>query len=327
MRSPFTADILTRAADDYDARGPVFRLLSASEPENNARSLGLRFLGAVQYLALSGVSRELAAHYQPCGGDGDVDQAWIAICKLIGSHPSKLERRLRRTPQTNEVARSMLLMAAFVRAASIFNLPIRQFEIGSSAGLNLNWDRYRYRGDGWSWGPQNSTVILENRERSGSPLLSNTPITVAERFGCDLHPLDVKRPDDQLELLSFVWADQHERFERLRAALTLAEQYPVSIEQADALSWLRERTPVREGFLTIVFHSVVMEHMSAETVRSIEQAILDIGKSASPSAPYAYVSMELRGKQYETRLTLWPGGRLEVIARSDGHAQSIEWCE
>lgn len=59
-------------------------------------------------------------------------------------------------------------------------------ELGASAGLNPNWDRYGYVYDGDRCGAADSSVTV----RGGSPPLRETLPTVAARRGVDLHPLD-----------------------------------------------------------------------------------------------------------------------------------------
>ena len=103
-------------------------------------------------------------------------------------------------------------------------------EIGPSAGLNLVWDRYRYRYEQGTWGSDDAKLELSGEERRPIPpqLLRLAP-RVRQRRGIDLAPLDVTRPGDALLLKSFVWADQHQRLDRLdRAVQTLRADPPSS---------------------------------------------------------------------------------------------------
>ena len=47
-------------------------------------------------------------------------------------------------PQTNEVGRSAELIGGLLLFDREFGLPVRLFEIGTSAGLNLRAEHYRY---------------------------------------------------------------------------------------------------------------------------------------------------------------------------------------
>ena len=74
-----------------------------------------------------------------------------------------------RTPQTNEVARSMPLLGGLLAIVDATRLPVALLDVGSSAGLNLRLDRYRYEGDGWFWGDPHSPLVLRNETISGQP--------------------------------------------------------------------------------------------------------------------------------------------------------------
>ena len=44
------------------------------------------------------------------------------------------------------------LLGGFLEVAHRTKLPLRILEVGASAGLNLNWDRYRYESTDGAWG-------------------------------------------------------------------------------------------------------------------------------------------------------------------------------
>ena len=55
--------------------------------------------------------------------------------------------------QTNEVGRAASLFGGFHAVGRRWGLPLRQLEVGASAGLLLRWDRFGYRAaPGWRWG-------------------------------------------------------------------------------------------------------------------------------------------------------------------------------
>jgi hypothetical protein len=141
-------------------------------------------------------------------------------------------------------------------------LPLRVLEIGSSAGLNLRWDRYRYDGgaDGTGFGPVNSPVRLTGGYHAPAPRLDVLAM-VAERRGCDASPLDATAREDQLTLKSFVWPEQADRLARLDAALQVAERVPAPVDRADAGEWVEAQLAddsAAAGTATVVFHSIVV---------------------------------------------------------------------
>jgi hypothetical protein len=160
---------------------------------------------------------------------------------------------------------------------------------------------------------------------SGAPPHLDADLRVVERHGCDLHPLDPADEDDADTLLGFIWPDQRERFERLRAALEVARRYPVDIARGDGIAWARSAAVPREGTATVLLHTVIVEHMTAEARASLRDVIDELAANAAPSSPFAWIRMELGDRGYLTSVTRWPGERETQIAYSDGHAQNIEW--
>ena len=322
MGSPFFGGLLERAAAAYDEDATLRALLD--EHAHRSR-IGLRLGGAAHFRALRGAAPRVAAHYPSTGGDGDVDAAWSAVLTDIHESTAQYDALLARHVQTNEVARAMPVLAAMLALAHDRKLPLRIFEIGSSAGLLLNFDRYRYAGTDWTWGDPGSPVLLRNRIDEGAPQHLDAQLQVVERRGCDLHPLRAEDEDDADTLLGFIWPDQRERFERLRGAIDLARRHPVDIEAADGTAWARTAALPLEGAATVLLHTVITEHMTAEERASLREAIEELSLSATPGAPFAWIRMEPGERGYDTRLTQWPGEREQLLARSDGHAQNLRF--
>ena len=119
------------------------------------------------------------------------------------------------------MARCTGLIGGFLVVAGETRLPLTVLEVGASAGLNLRFDRYRYASGGAGWGDVRSPVRFEDVFDGAAPPF-DAPLSVTERRGCDASPLDPRSDEDRLTLMSYVWPDQTERFELLRAALEIA---------------------------------------------------------------------------------------------------------
>jgi len=230
--------------------------------------------------------------------------------------------------QTNEVQRSWLLLPCFLevtRRAGVDTLDL--IELGPSAGLNLVWDRYRYRYQFGRWGNDGAALELSGEERRPVPLeLLRIVPSVRRRRGIDLSPLDVTRPGDTLLLKSFVWADQQERLERLDRAVATLRAQPPELEQGDIVErvpqLLAERLP---GALTVVFQTAVRSYLGPERWKELLTVLDDAGRRF----PLALVSVS-RPAPGEDRywglwVRLWPDGEKHLLAHAGFHGQWLEW--
>ena len=189
---------------------------------------------------LSGADEDLAAIYPP----NEVDGALLPK-KLIAAlqrHDARLVRFMASPPQTNEIARSGMLLPGFTFIARRYGLPLALREIGSSAGLNLNFDRFHYRYDSLEWGDADSPVRLAPEVRGNPPPLGGT-VSVASREGSDIAPIDLADPIKTLSLRSYIWADQSVRLARIDAAIRLAARFPHKVATADAADFVEKAWP------------------------------------------------------------------------------------
>ena len=275
-RSPLYVRLMSAAADDIDRGGPVAQLF-AGIPTPTGSVPQLRLMGALHYLVLSGQAPELAAFYPSAGGKLAPDGVWPAAHATIDKHFEHIHQRLHRTVQTNEPGRSAVLFAGLLWLTDRHRRPIRLLEIGASAGLNLIADRYAYVVGGAQVGDPESPLRFEEPWVPPHPIdldAAAAQLHIVARAGCDLAPLDPTREDDRLTLLSYIWPDELDRVERLRAALSVAARNPVSIDRQRASTWLRDAlADRRDGELTVVWHSIMRQYVEAEEWAAIERAI------------------------------------------------------
>ena len=323
LGSEFYAELLTRAADDADGGGAVHAVAEPFVHLPVEEMLPLRLLGAVHRLVLEGDAPELARHYPSVGGDGDAAAAWPRLRELLGDPPPRLRELIARNVQTNEVGRSAALLGGFLLVARDTGLPLRIREIGSSAGLNLRWDAYRYED---AWGDPQSPVQLVRRYDGARPPFAPLRVDVLERRGCDPAPVDPTSDDGRLTLSSFVWPDQAERVELLRGALEVAARLPAAVDAARASAWLEDALAApRPGSVTIVFHSIVWQYLDAAERARVRDALADAGARATDDAPLAWLRMEPDGPVTALHATVWPGGDAHLLARAGFHGRPVTW--
>jgi hypothetical protein len=326
LGSPLYSDLLSRCADDYEKGGALNRLLSAHESDTEARALPLRLMGAAHRLVLEGRAPKLAKFYPSVGGTVEHKGAWSAFRDTVEEQMESLHLLIRNPVQTNDVGRSGSLLGGFGLIAEQTQLALRLLEIGTSAGLNLRWDRYRYEWSGGAWGDAASAVRLENVFVGEVPSIPSH-IEIVERAGCDPAPVDISNESGCLTLLSYTWPDQIDRIRRLDAAIKKALYTPCAIEKAHGADWLEKHLQRSfAGAATVVFHSVVWPYISEPERERIARIIHDAGSSVSESSPLAWLRMEPnKDEAFEIRLRIYPGFEERVIATSSSHAPSVSW--
>jgi hypothetical protein len=328
MGSPLYGRLLRAAADDAEAGGPVWTVLEPHVAPGRGNAMGLRFMAAVHRLVLTGRAPALAAYYPSVGGDpGDPAStgAWSAFRELLAAEPEAVRALAARPCQTNEVGRCAPLMFGFLETAARTGLPFRLLEVGASAGLNLRWDLFRYSGGGASWGPEDSPVDLSGFWADAPPF-ADAAVSVVDRRGCDLRPLDLTSEEDRLTLQSSVWADQAARFGRLRGALELAARVPATVDAASLHEWLPlQLAEPRPGVVSVVYHSVVDEYLPDEARRVFHDTLDEAGGRATADAPLAWVRLEPASsiREHAVTLRLWPGGEEKRLALSGAHGSGV----
>jgi hypothetical protein len=325
--SPFTARVLEAAWADRARGGALQALLPDWPGDAGADAVPLRLAGALHAMALDGSDAALAALYPPRAAAWDTQRGPAAVSHALAAQRDRVADYLRVAPQTNEIGRSAALLPGFALIAARTGLPLATFEIGASAGLNQLWPHFRYELGDLRWGDAASAVVIRAEWRGKPPSLP-ARIDVAEQHACDIAPIDLHADGAALRLLSYVWADQAERLQRLRAAITLAQQRALHVEAADALAWVQRAlaTP-RTGCATVLYHSVMWQYIPQATRDALRHAIESAGARATAQAPFAWLAFEPPNAdaQMQVTLTLWPGGEPHVLAHAHPHGRWIEW--
>lgn len=333
LGSPFTAALMQRAAADIEAGGIVASLTSGWDANPKRDAVGLRLAGALHAAVLSGLDAGLAGAYPAPQRAWDMDEVWPLAEAYLQKNADWVGAFLSSPPQTNEVGRAGALAPAFMWLASIAPQPFRMLELGASAGLNMNWDRFRYAHASWARHEGDGPLIQTVYE--GAPP-SWGDIDIAERAACDVGPLDPGDDEAALRLQAYIWPDQFDRLARLRAAIELARRAPWRVEGADAADWLRSRLAggLQPG-TTVIYHSIFLQYPPAEVRAAIEAAIVEAGEKATSDRQLAWVCFEpeavLGGPPDSNRIVIrvrrWDGSGEQTVELGEGdpHGHRVTW--
>ncbi|WP_440990234.1 DUF2332 domain-containing protein [Haloarchaeobius baliensis] len=238
--SPLYARLARGVADDPD-------LLAVADAVPEGRPAPHTLFAAVHSLLLDGADHELREWYPSVVGDAAHDPAEAdlmpAFVEFVLAHETRVRELVatRRT-QTNAVGRCSALYPAFARVAARVDGPLALVEVGTSAGLNLCFDRYRYRYETDAGvrtvGVDDSPVRIDCALRGTDPPLPADPPTVASRVGIDLNPLDVTDDADLNWLRALVWPEHVDRHDQLAAAAEVVRPDPPRLVAGDAIDRL-----------------------------------------------------------------------------------------
>jgi hypothetical protein len=258
-------------------------------------------------------------------GEASWDEPPVVVLR---EHAQFVRRFVAEQPvQTNEVQRCWMLLPCFlevVRRAGADTLDL--VELGPSAGLNLLWDRYRYRYQAGSWGDDDALLVLTGEERGRVPgeLLARR-VHVRSRLGVDLAPVDVTTGEGARLLKSFVWPDQEWRLRQLDDAIEAMRAEPPHLVQGDLVDELpRLLEQATADALTLVWHTAVLGYLPHEARKQVYETL----EEAGARVPLAFVQTTQPAPDvhtyYALAIRLWPGER-EIVADADFHGAWIDW--
>jgi len=328
MGSAMYGNLLALIGCDIEADGIFAKIFVGHENDSGRMALPLRLLGGLHRLALDGSAPALRRWYPSVGGQWNTESAWPDILQAASDHAGYLRAALDQPPQTNEVGRSAALVGGLLTLTSRFGLPVRLFEIGCSAGLNLRADHYRYCHPAGAWGPADSPVTIDDAWLGDLPPTAD--LTIVERHGYDIAPLDATASTGELTLLSYVWPDQQARLDRLRAAISVARHVPATLHRRNATAAVAGLN-LADGALTVLWHSIMWQYLSLPEQSTIEATVEKIGARATPASPFAHLTLEPRrrapgaGIEFVVGVRCWPGGDDRLLAACSPHGPPVRW--
>lgn len=329
---------------------PLYELLAnaiADDPEIQAVTTTAQpgqppanmLFAAVHYALLAGADHPLRLWYghllKPGEREAPVSEAaYAAFRDFVLTHRAVIDPLIAtRVTNTNEVRRSTFLRAGYAAIAAETGRALGIVELGPSAGLNLNWDRYAYAyrlpDGGLLRGGPASALELDCAVRGAAPPVPDAPPDVASRVGLELNPVDLGSAADRRWLVALLWPSQPDRMARLTAALEIAAQHKPPVIAGDALKNIGPQLALIPAEATaVVTHSLVTYQWTAAMRATLHDLLLETSRRRPVYRLSAEFKAEGESWDYPLRLDVYDGGQADtrILAGVHHHGSWIDWA-
>ena len=278
--------------------------------------------GAVHYLLLKGREHPLKDYYPSIVGTPKTYKDSFPVFKdFCLNYQKEIEVILKmKLVQTNEVRRCSYLYPAFCIIYELAKKPLALIEIGTSAGLQLYWDKYSYSyGKDDLYGNVDSELpITAEIKGANMPFLLKTAPPVTSRIGFDLQTIDTHDEEEELWLKSLIWPEHNERLFLFDKALHYRKEASLNIINGDGVSLLPQYVEaIPEDSVICIFHTHVANQLPIEGKQLLLQTVDAIGTERDVFHLYnniqdrfLHLDYYLAGKKNENS-----------IADTDGHGR------
>ncbi|WP_373605002.1 DUF2332 domain-containing protein [Bacillus sp. AFS017336] len=285
--------------------------------------------GSVHYLLMSGKPHPLKEFYPSLvdapKGFKDSYLYFQNFCKKFRKEIIHLIQT--KMVQTNEVRRCAYLYPCFSYIYKKVNKPISLIEIGTSAGLQLLWDQYKYSYNLSEelYGKLTSKVLIQSEVKDKTPAmlsLLDTAPPVVDRYGIDLHINNLSNEEDYLWLKALIWPEHIERRELFEKAVNCMKENEINLIEADGVKIIPEVVKqLSNDSILCIFHTHVANQIPVEGKQSLLQTVEDISKKRDVFHLYnniwdrkLHMDYYIDGIKYE-----------KVVGETEGHGKWFEW--
>lgn len=282
--------------------------------------------GAVHYLLLKGTEHPLKDYYPSIVETPKSFKDSFSIFKdFCLNYQKEIEVILQtKLVQTNEVRRCSYLYPAFCMIYERAKKPLALMEIGTSAGLQLNWDKYcySYGKDKWYGKIDSELPITAEIKGVNRPFLHKTAPPVTTRIGLDLHTIDLQDEEEELWLKSLIWPEHKERLFLFEKAVHYSKEDSLNLIIGDGVSLLPQYAEtIPDDSVICIFHTHVANQMPLEGKQLLLQTVDAIG--AQRDVFHLYNNIQDRFLHLDSYF----GGKKSenTIAETDGHGRWFQW--
>jgi hypothetical protein len=290
------------------------------------------FFAAVHFLLLKNTNNELAKFY-PSIQKNQITEIPFALFKTFCSEHENEIRKIIATKivQTNVINRCAYLMPIFSKIIAKENKPTTIIDIGTSAGLTLNFDQYEYWYNGQKIFGESKVInrceIIESNIPTIFPIIQS--IT---KIGIDQNIIDPTDADEILWLKALIWADQLERFTAIEEALKLAALKNINFIKASSIGdFEREILKIDNNVNLIIYATHVLYQFSDEQKLAFYAMLESIGQKRD----FYFLSVEgikilldkYNSAETVMELTHYKSKQKVVtfLGETNGHGNWIKW--
>ncbi len=291
------------------------------------------FLAAIHFLLLKNSNEPLAEYYPTINPLATNSEIPFPLFKSFVLENKERIIALIQTKivQTNVINRCAYLLPIFSAIIEKEQKEVAIVDIGTSAGLTLNWDKYQYKyNSSILYGQSTVQIECEIRNSELPTIYSiNFPI---EKIGVDQQLILINDEEEQLWLKALIWADHVDRFNNISAALRLNEQSDTKfIEAATIKDFETILRAISKNKLLIVYATHVLYQFSEIDLIDFNKMLDSIGMERD----FYFLSVEgttLQKNKYKTsdtvvELTQYKNGikSQKLVALTNGHGNWICW--
>ncbi len=302
-RLPFYSALMTALENDVVAQ----ELLAGIRVEQRNPML---VLAALHLAALRG-HPVLAPIYHDArhGAIRDPQVAARRVVGVVDAEPELVRSELHRSTQTNEPGRCAIFQSVIALIAQRGHPSINLIDVGTSAGINLYFDRFAVR-----------------ETDDGDPLTlvchDETPVDrglalpdVVSRVGIDPSPLDLAVEGDRLWLQACLWPEEPRRLERLDAIIEHRSSWPeTTVLRGTVAERLGDAIALGDpSSLTVVMNSYVAAYFSEGDQRAYFEDMVE----RCARGNVAWISLE------SPYMVAWPTSSTDSESARKGDTQVL----
>ncbi len=290
------------------------------------------FLASVHYLLLKNQEIELAKYY-PSIQKNQVAEIPFSLFKsfCIENKNEIMSLISTRIVQTNVINRCSYLMPIFSKIIAEEKRPTTIIDIGTSAGLTLNFDKYEYWYNDQKLYGESNVIVKSNILKSYMPTIH--PITHSiSKIGIDQNIIDPTNKDEILWLKALIWTDQLERFIAIEEALKLDELTEIKFIQAETIADFETEISKVDKVQNLIIYAT---HVLYQFPQEQKEAFYSMLERTGQDRDFYFLSVEgieillerYKSKEIVIELTEYKDKQKTeiLIAETNGHGNWIRW--